>query len=152
MVDGIREVVLASLVIAGARSWVDVFEGTVDVAGCRVCDVLPGLDLVAAGDESRLSGVEQGLGTVPRREGWLARALHGHHDAYDDVIIDCPPSLGQLTTNALLVADRIVAPPRPRPCTPATATAMASPAKANPAAAPARSSARASPRRPLREL
>ena len=96
--------------VAGARSWVDVFEGTVDVAGARICDVLPGLDLVAAGEESRLSGVEQGLVAVPRREEWLARALHGHHDGYDDVIVDCPPSLGQLTTNALLVADRIVAP------------------------------------------
>jgi len=96
--------------VAGARSWVDVFEGAVDVAGARILDVLPGLDLVAAGDESRLSGVEQGLVAVPRREEWLARALHGQHDDYDDVIIDCPPSLGQLTTNALLVADRIVAP------------------------------------------
>jgi len=77
---------------------------------CCLLDVLPGLDLVAAGDESRLSGVEQGLVAVPRREEWFARALHGQHDAYDDVIVDCPPSLGQLTTNALLVADRIVAP------------------------------------------
>ncbi|MDQ3492068.1 MAG: ParA family protein, partial [Chloroflexota bacterium] len=96
--------------VAGARSWVDVFEGAVDVAGACLRDVLPGLDLVAAGDESRLSGVEQGLVTVPRREEWLARALHGQHDGYDDVILDCPPSLGQLTTNALLVADRIIAP------------------------------------------
>ena len=38
----------------------------------------------------------------------LATALQGVVDDYDDVLVDCPPSLGLLTVNALFAADRVV--------------------------------------------
>ena len=38
--------------------------------------------------------------------------LDGELDEYAHVILDCPPGLGQLTTNALVAADRVIAPVR----------------------------------------
>jgi chromosome partitioning protein len=38
----------------------------------------------------------------------LAVALEGVTDGYDEVVIDCPPSLGLLTVNALFAADRVL--------------------------------------------
>jgi len=70
------------------------------------------VDLVPAGEEPRLAGVEQGLVRVPARERWLHRMLDGQVDGYAHVILDCPPGLGQLTTNALVAAERVIAPVR----------------------------------------
>jgi chromosome partitioning protein len=49
---------------------------------------------------------------LSQREGgdrYLAQALT-HVDGYDFVLLDCPPSLGPLTVNALAAADRVVVP------------------------------------------
>lgn len=46
-------------------------------------------------------------------EGWqhrLRRALAGVEERYDFVFLDCPPSLGHLTVNALAAADQIIVP------------------------------------------
>ena len=45
-----------------------------------------------------------------KRETFLRRALRGHIDPYDIVLIDCPPNLGLLTVNALCAADEAVVP------------------------------------------
>jgi chromosome partitioning protein len=57
-----------------------------------------------------LAGAEIEL--VPRisRESRLKRALDGIRDQFDFVLIDCPPSLGLLTINALTAADSILIP------------------------------------------
>jgi len=64
--------------------------------------ILPSdIDLVGA--EIELVGLEQ-------REWRLRRALEEASKGYEWVLIDCPPSLGLLTINALVAADRVLVP------------------------------------------
>lgn len=57
-----------------------------------------------------LAGSEAYLLTKTGREFALARALRTVEDAYDVIVLDCPPSLGILTINALTAADEVVIP------------------------------------------
>jgi chromosome partitioning protein len=57
-----------------------------------------------------LAGAEIELVSVFSREQRLRRALDTVADEYDVIIVDCPPSLGLLTVNALTAADGVVVP------------------------------------------
>jgi chromosome partitioning protein len=57
-----------------------------------------------------LIGAEVELVTAISRETILARALEDVRKKYDYVLIDCPPSLGLLTLNALTAADTVLVP------------------------------------------
>jgi chromosome partitioning protein len=57
-----------------------------------------------------LAGADVELAAVEQRERRLARALRGVTEDYDYVLIDCPPSLGLLTVNALTAADSVLIP------------------------------------------
>lgn len=57
-----------------------------------------------------LIGAEIELVEHPQRERVLATALEPLKDDYDFIIIDCPPSLGLLTLNALTAADSLLVP------------------------------------------
>lgn len=57
----------------------------------------------------KLAQMEHQLATDPiGAQDRLAVALDGVAERYDDVIVDCPPSLGLLTVNALFAADRVL--------------------------------------------
>ena len=58
----------------------------------------------------RLVGAEIELVEMPNREYLLRKVLHQIKDDYDYIFIDCPPSLGLLTLNALTAADSVLIP------------------------------------------
>jgi chromosome partitioning protein len=58
----------------------------------------------------QLAGAEVEMASRPDREKLLARALETVKDYYDYIFLDCPPSLGLLTVNALTVSDSVLIP------------------------------------------
>jgi chromosome partitioning protein len=78
------------------------------LAEVRLATGVPGLDAVPASDE--LAAAEIALIDAPRRALRLRDALAGDAPAYDHVLIDCPPSLGILTVNALAAAHAVLVP------------------------------------------
>jgi len=69
---------------------------------------VPGLSIVPASQD--LSGVEFEFMTRERREFLLSRAVRSHVRDWEEVLIDCPPSLNLLTVNALVAADAVLVP------------------------------------------
>jgi len=74
-------------------------------------EVAPNLHLVPAGVE--LSAVEQALAREPEKELRLRKTLRRSALPYDVVLIDCPPSVGLLTFNALLASAEVIVPVDP---------------------------------------
>jgi chromosome partitioning protein len=69
---------------------------------------LPMLKLIPS--ERNLTGAEIELVQEPRREFRLRDALEPVRERFDFILIDCPPSLGLLTVNALVAADSVLVP------------------------------------------
>ena len=69
---------------------------------------IPGLQLVPSA--IALAGAELELVPLPMRERRLSAALEPVADDYDLILVDCPPSLGLLTVNALTAADGVLIP------------------------------------------
>ncbi|WP_170001647.1 ParA family protein [Pseudopontixanthobacter vadosimaris] len=78
-----------------------------NLAECIVPSSIPGLDVVPATVD--LSGAEVELVSVDDRTGRLRNSLRPHR-GHDICFIDCPPSLGLLTLNALGAADTLMVP------------------------------------------
>lgn len=66
--------------------------------------------LQIAPSDRNLSGAEIELVDMEQREYILKKTLETWRDRYDYIIIDCPPSLGLLTVNALTAADSVLVP------------------------------------------
>jgi chromosome partitioning protein len=60
--------------------------------------------------DRNLTGAEIELVSVPQREQRLRRVLEPLRSRFDLIFIDCPPSLGLLTLNALVAADAVLIP------------------------------------------
>ncbi|RIV92305.1 ParA family protein [Aurantiacibacter xanthus] len=85
----------------------DLLIGEASLPECIVSSAIPGLDLVPATVD--LSGAEVELVDVEDRAQRLRDAL-AQHSGHDICFIDCPPSLGLLTLNALCAADTLMVP------------------------------------------
>lgn len=73
-----------------------------------VCPIRPYLDLIPANID--LAGAEIELIAEIRREFILRRTLEPLQSWYDIILLDCPPSLGVLTINALCASDQVLIP------------------------------------------
>lgn len=69
---------------------------------------IPNLKIIPATVDLSASEIE--LVNIENREFILKNALHNISDNFDIIIIDCPPSLGMLTINALCASDSILIP------------------------------------------
>ncbi len=85
----------------------DVVVDEASISECAVQSSIPGLDLLPATVD--LSGAEVELVGVEDRTHRLRQAL-ANHQGHDICFIDCPPSLGLLTLNALCAADTLLVP------------------------------------------
>lgn len=89
----------------------DVYDSLMD--GVALSDVIvsspvEGVDVAPA--TIQLAGAEIELVSVMARESVLRYVLETVRDSYDYVFVDCPPSLGLLTVNALVAADSLLIP------------------------------------------
>lgn len=88
-----------------------IYECLVDdypIDGSQVKTCVEGLDLV--GSRIDLAGAEIELVSKPDRERILLKVLQSIRNAYDFILIDCSPSLGLITVNALTAADSVIIP------------------------------------------
>jgi chromosome partitioning protein len=91
---------------ANGSSSYDLLDG-VPLADLARATAFPNLFLVPSKPE--LAGAAVELSQRDDGERFLADALAGT-DGFDFVLLDCPPSLGPLTVNALAAADRVIVP------------------------------------------
>ncbi len=92
----------------GRPSAYDVVTGKVGAAEAVVGTELALLQLLPG--SISLAGAEVELVALDRREFVLKAALEPLRPDYDYILVDCPPSLGLLTLNALVAADEVLIP------------------------------------------
>lgn len=86
----------------------EVFIGEASLSEVILQDISPNVDMVPA--TISLAAVDHLLRDLPRRERQLVEHLETLPDIYDFIIIDCPPTLGSLSFNALRAASLVLIP------------------------------------------
>ncbi|RYF91151.1 MAG: ParA family protein, partial [Chitinophagaceae bacterium] len=90
------------------KSLYDCMVNEAEAADVLLKTAIPCLDLIPSHID--LVGAEIEMINYPNRESVLKRILEPIQDSYDFIIIDCSPSLGLITVNALVAADSVVVP------------------------------------------
>jgi len=90
------------------RNVYDVLAGRCTLDGALTETAIENLSVVPAHPD--LAAANSELPREPGSETRLREALCGARDAFDYILLDCPPSLGPLTVNALVAADRVIVP------------------------------------------
>ena len=93
---------------AGGNTVYEALLGRVSFSNCIVQTVVK--KLFVAPSDIRLAGAEIELVAVDKREFFLKTLIQTIQSQYDFILIDCPPSLGLLTLNALVAAKRVLIP------------------------------------------
>jgi chromosome partitioning protein len=86
----------------------EVLVNGLDIDSATVDTEMPNLKLLPS--HINLVGAEIEMVSAEHRESVLKQAINKVKDKYDYIIIDCPPSLGLLTLNALTAADSVLIP------------------------------------------
>lgn len=85
-----------------------IFDSLVHREPLPILSITKNLDLVPSSLE--MAGAEISMVNMIGRESVLSRVLESVKDSYDYILVDCPPSLGIVTTNAFLSSDEIIVP------------------------------------------
>lgn len=93
---------------SGLPTTYELLVGTASVDAAVVVTSFRNVDVLPSG--MQLAGAEIELVALDRRENRLKAVLAAVRDNYDYIFIDCPPSLGLLTLNALTAADTFLVP------------------------------------------
>jgi chromosome partitioning protein len=86
----------------------DTLVGSMAITDVILATAVDGLSL--APSSISMAGAEVELASTDQRERRIARLLAGLSESYEYILLDCPPSMGLLTVNALTAADAVLIP------------------------------------------